>query len=284
MTYFKSLYLNTQLGSRLFIDYYNAGADKPNLIFCWTNLEVGTVTEFRKCYEPFIAYGYNIFAMDFTGRGKEPFSEKSLTDDFQCLLGHIRSLNSNPIFVFGDTGIGGIWGQYVVSSSKGISGFAQFGCAVHRNVSPLGYSKGVIAFIYPILTGLAKLFPKVMLTLSIPKYSGYHAKEDNNFYRDMIEKHPNAFKTSFSYVKTLMYVLWDKKSPIRNELTIPTLVFKTMHDRYFPTQYFDMYYEHLRGPKKLVKIDDVHNSYFFYPVLFAKEVAEWFGQCIIDLQ
>ena len=73
-----------------------------------------------------------------------------------------------------------------------------------------------------------------------------------------------------------MYILWDKKSYLKENISVPTLVFKTLYDRYFPPDYFDRYYQNLLCTKKMIEIEDVHNSYFFYPDLFAKEVAFWF--------
>ncbi|MBQ5675839.1 MAG: alpha/beta hydrolase [Lachnospiraceae bacterium] len=65
------------------------------------------------------------------------------------------------------------------------------------------------------------------------------------------------------------------ESMLKMEITCPTLVFKTLHDRYFPKEYFDCYYASLQCEKKLVEINDTHNSYFIHPEPFMREIASW---------
>lgn len=38
---------------------------------------------------------------------------------------------------------------------------------------------------------------------------------------------------------------------------------------------FDRYYNALTCEKRLVEIEDTHNSYFIAPKAFMKEIAEW---------
>jgi len=276
---FRNMYLENNSPNKIYIDYHYQSLNEMNIIFCCT--PICSVIEFRKCYEPFIHFGFNVFAIDFSGVGQsdgemEHFSVNSVMDNFECLVKYIRSLNDHPIFMFGDTGIGGIFAQYFISITNEISAFAQFGNAVYRNMSPLKCPNWLVNIIYPILGVTSRLFPALNVPFSIPKYSGYNEDKDNNFYVEQKKRNPKIFHVNINLIQALMYMLWDKKSSIRSNIVIPTLVFKTLYDRYFSSEYFDEYYENLKCIKKMIVIEDVHNSYFFYPDLFAREVADWY--------
>jgi len=279
MPTFKNLYLLKKCGNKLHIDYCYSSADKPNLIFCCT--PICSVVEFRRCYVPFVELGFNVFAIDFTGVGKsegdmKDFSVDNIIDDFEIIIEYIQSLNDKPVFVFGDTGIGGIIAQYFVASTRKISGFAQFGNAIYRDIPNFKYHRWLIKILYAVINLVSKLFPKLYIPFPIPKYSGYNEVKDNSFYTTHLKRNPKIFHVSINLIKSLMYMLWDKKSYLKENISVPTLVFKTLYDRYFPPDYFDRYYQNLLCTKKMIEIEDVHNSYFFYPDLFAKEVAFWF--------
>ncbi|RDU25200.1 alpha/beta hydrolase [Anaerosacchariphilus polymeriproducens] len=66
-----------------------------------------------------------------------------------------------------------------------------------------------------------------------------------------------------------------KNSLLKVPISCPALVFKTLHDRYFSKEYFERYYKALTCEKKLVEVNDVHNSYFMNPDPFMKEIASW---------
>jgi len=59
---------------------------------------------------------------------------------------------------------------------------------------------------------------------------------------------------------------------------MPTLVFKTLHDRYFRPSFFDSYYSNLNCKKKLIEFNNTHNSYYLYSKDFCKAVYEWFSE------
>lgn len=65
-------------------------------------------------------------------------------------------------------------------------------------------------------------------------------------------------------------------SKIKDGVNIPTLVFKTLHNRYFKTQHFDSYYNSLKCKKKLVEINNVHNNYYIDNEKFCQEAYDWF--------
>ncbi len=79
-----------------------------------------------------------------------------------------------------------------------------------------------------------------------------------------------------SIMSSFLECIVSEKSILKKGVHCPTLVFKTTHDRYFKADYFDKYYNHLTCEKKLVEIEDVHNSYLIEPDVFCRQAVEWF--------
>ena len=75
-----------------------------------------------------------------------------------------------------------------------------------------------------------------------PKYNGYNCEQDNGFYEMLIKRNPYIFKSSTKVMNAVFECLISPDSPIQNSITIPTLVFKTLQDRYFSKEYFDSYF------------------------------------------
>lgn len=279
MSDFKAIYISNNKGHKIFIDQCFKEENSCNLIFCCTPID--SVVKMKKCYQPFITYGFNIYAIDFTGIGKSEgditeFSGNSVIEDFNSCIKYIKNKSNKPIFLFGDTGIGGIFAQYFISTTTEIKAFAQYGVGIHGDVSPLKYSTNMVKMIYPVIKLMANIFSRMKVTMSIPKYNGFNAELDNQFYEDLIKANPTVFKTNIKIIKTLLSFFLEENSSLKIKHQIPTLVFKTTHDRYFHSDYFDKYYNNLICEKKLFTIDDVHNSYYFYADLLAKEVSDWF--------
>lgn len=268
-------------GAKLFVDCITSQESRGNVIFCCT--PVCSVKEVRRCYQPIAESGFNVYALDFSGMGESEgdirnLSTQGICDDFDSVVNYIMTQSNEPIFLFGDTGIGGLIAQYYASYTEQISGFAQFGCAIYKDASPLNISKTMLTVIYPVVSALSQIAPRLNFNFTAPKYSGYHADIDNGFYDKMLKRNPKFFSMNIKLIKAIMDIICSRNSFIRKGITVPTLVFKTMHDRYFPRTYFDGYYEKLNCSKKLIEIDDVHNSYYFYPDIFAAHVVDWFSK------
>ena len=167
-----------------------------------------------------------------------------------------------------------MFAQYYATNSKKIKSFAQFSCVCYKDTTDgLGYPYQIVK----ILAFFLRYLPNMRIPLKPPKYRGYRYEEDNAFYKNLTKKHPDVFKANSKMLKTLMECFVAKDSAIKNSITVPTLVFKVLHDRYFSRKYFDKYFQSLTCDKKLVEINGVHNSYYLDSELFCQSVYEWFA-------
>ncbi len=222
-------------------------------------------------------YNLNVYAIDFSCTGKssaEPknFSPKTIIDDFNEVIDYIKNNYSDNIHVFGNCGIGGIFAQYAVSSGIDVRSFAQFACVTYEDTSilklPLMLSRGLL----PIL----KLFRKFNYKFKEPKYKGLRAELDDEVYKKIEQVAPDFRSCKISMLYTLVYIIVGEESLLKDDVECPTLVFKTLHDRYFTREHFDKYYENLSCKKQLVEVDDVHNSYIITPDVFSENEYNWF--------
>lgn len=271
--------IQNKRGIDLHIRELLAEKQASSIIFCCTPLV--SVDFLEVCYLPLYERGFNVFAIDFAGTGKSggdvsDFTVDGIIDDFESLVIHVQARTSGNIYLFADAGIGGIIGQYYMGGQTEIKGFAQFAVGIYRDISALGMPRAIATMCLPIVALLCKVFPKLCLTIKPPQYEGYHAELDNSYYDELYSKDRNFYRVSIHFVRVLLEILISKKSRLSQLPEIPTLVFKTTYDRYFPPEYFDRYFEALQCYKKLYVVEDVHNSYALYPDLFASEVADWF--------
>lgn len=244
-----------------------------------THTPIVTTLEVQQAYEPLTAYGVNVFAFDFSGTGKsggkeQEFSRDSIVKDLDSVVKYIEENFSSNIHLYGNTGIGGMFAQYYVCSSCKIKSFAQFACIDYKNAAGIGLH-------YPIakiMSFLFNLLPNFHITSKPPKYIGYNDSKDNGFYEILTQRNPNAFKSSTKILNTTLECFISPDSAIKNGISIPTLVFKTLHDRYFAPEYFDSYFSSLTCRKKLIEIDDTHNSYYFNSKEFCRAVYDWFKE------
>lgn len=125
---------------------------------------------------------------------------------------------------------------------------------------------------------LLSYLPNFHLTVKPPKYNGYNREQDNGFYEMLIKRNPNIFKSSTKVMNAMFECMVSPNSPIQNGIAIPTLVFKTLHDRYFSQEYFNSYFSSLTCEKKLIEINDVHNSYYFRRDEFCEAAYNWFTE------
>ncbi|MGL9730073.1 serine aminopeptidase domain-containing protein [Enterococcus sp. DIV0756] len=268
-------YLDSQNG-KIFLRSFIKDKKAKNILVSHT--PVVSTSMISKVYEPLEKYNVNIFAFDFSGSGKSLgtrkwISKDSIIEDFDCVIRYITETFSNEIYLYGSTGIGGIFAQYYVCERNNVKAFAQFACLSYLETKGLGYPLPLVKMVCPILRGL----PNIKMTMKAPKYNGYHAREDNQFYEDMLTINPNFWKSDSKFLLTLLEMAVNKESSLRKEIRVPTLVFKTMHDRYFSIEHFDHYYEQLSCEKKLVEIEDTHNSYYNNSELFCENVYHWFN-------
>lgn len=259
----------------------------PSIIFCCT--PVLSVDDLEPCYLPLYERGFNVFAIDFAGMGNSlgdasDFTAEGVVDDFESLVSHIKCQATGNIYLFADAGIGGMIGQYYVCGATEIKGFAQFAAGIHRDISALGIPTTAAIICLPFVRMLCKIAPRLRLTMKPPKYQGYNATQDNEFYACRLQENKDFFRVSIHFARVLLEILVGRNSRIRQTPTTPTLVFKTTHDRYFPPDYFDRYFAALECRKKLCVIEDVHNSYILCPEVFATEVASWFFELEGDAQ
>lgn len=265
------------IGDRLFCNHYFSSRGAMNVIVSHT--PVFSTTIIKRVYEPLAAYGVNIFAFDFGGTGKskgaaKDFSTASVLSDFEAIESYISANFSDDIHIFGNTGMGGILAQYYICAGAKAKSFAQFACAIHKDTKPLGYPYPLMRLIYPVM----KAFPDKTVIFREPRYSGPGAELDNGVYQEIERLCPDFRKCKMSIAAALVESMVSGKSKFMNGAGCPTLVFKTLRDRYFPADYFDRYYAALSCEKKLVEVNDVHNSYYLSSGLFCGEAYNWFSR------
>lgn len=259
----------------IFCNSYIVNKDAMNIIV--THTPIVSTIEMQRAYEPLVAFGANVFAFDFSGTGKsegneKDFSRDSVLKDIDAVVEYIRVNYSSNIHLFGNTGIGGMFAQYYASSSINIKSFAQFSCIDYKNTAGLGYPYVAVK----AMCSLLNLLPNLHFNMKPPKYHGYNEYQDNDFYQQLESRYPHIWKTSSKILQAMLECFVAPNSAIKNGVKIPTLVFKTMHDRYFKPEYFDQYYDSLTCKKKLVQIDNTHNSYYFDSSKFCEEAYQWF--------
>lgn len=263
--------------NNLFCNSYITEKNAMNIIV--THTPICTTLDIQQAYEPLTKYGVNIFAFDFSGTGnsegkEKDFSIHSVVNDLDKVVDYIEEHYSANIHLYGNTGIGGMFAQCYICSTNRIKSFAQFACVEYKNTAGLGYPYYMIK----ILSGLFRYLPNFHITMKPPKYVGYNSEQDNRFYEMLVKKAPNIFKSSTKVMNAMFECFISSNSPIKNPIEVPTLVFKTLHDRYFTKEYFDSYFMSLRCKKKLKEIDDVHNSYYLHCDEFCENVYLWFKE------
>lgn len=262
---------------KIFCNQYITDKRAMNIIV--THTPIVCTYDLLKVYEPLTQHKVNVFAIDFSGTGKSEgdknkFSRKSIIEDLDTVIEYIKENLSDDIYLYGSTGIGGVFAQYYVSERNNVKAFAQFACMRYKHTQELGYPLWLIRCVCPLL----KVLPNIMLRFTPPKYNGVNAELDNAFYEvELKNKSSYNGKCSSKIMLAFLESAILRDSSLRKEIKIPTLVFKTRHDRYFPRNYFDKYYEGLLCEKKLVEIDDVHNSYYLHSEQFCEEVYNWFS-------
>jgi len=261
----------------LFCNSYIKNKAAMNIICVHTPI-ISTLA-LQKAYEPFINYGVNIFAIDFSGTGESigetRLSRESFVKDLDSVVNYIESNYSSNIHLYGPTGIGGMFAQYYATTSAKLKSLAQFNCINYKRTAGMGYPLPVAKIVHFFL----KLLPDFTIPYNPPKYRGIRHEEDNGFYKDMKEKYPGFKGVSTKFLEIVIAFFVAKDSVAKNSMSIPTLVYKIPNDRFMTPQFFDDYFQSLTCKKKLVEIENgIHNSYYFDNELFCKYAYEWFEE------
>lgn len=269
-------------GQQLFCRHYFTSIDAPNILYIQTPLPLASVEGFMKnAYEPLSKYGFNIFAVDLAGIGKSEgsvrdFTPDSVISDLDSCVDYIKESYNGKVFLFGGTGIGGVWGQYYASYSDRLDAFAQYGVGIYEDLSPLGLPLWVAKLSYNMLKLISKIAHGLCLDMKPPKYNGKNKEMDDHFYEMASLENPQMFKPNISWMVALFEIFVGKNSYLKDTPKCPVLVFEVLSDRYFPADYFKRHYDRLIVHKKLYSIDDIHNSYYFRADEVCEQVAKWF--------
>lgn len=276
----KEIFIKNKSEQNLYCRYFESNPKNPNIIYLQTPvISVSGISE--KIYEPLANFGYNIYAIDFTGIGKSEgnintFSVEQIISDINSIIDYIEKNSEREIFLYASTGIGGICGQYFVSRENRIKAFAQYGVGIFEDLSIMKMPLWAGKTLFKIVKIVSKVFPNLKVKMNPPKYNGKNKKLDDDIYKELLKENPKLFFANIKWIETLMQMFLDKESSLKNPPKCPSLVFKTLHDRYFKESYIDKYYESLKCEKKMYVIDDIHNSYYLYAQEICKEVSEWF--------
>jgi len=263
------------IDGKLFCNHYFSGKDAMNIVV--THTPICSATLVQPSVEPFTKYDVNIFHFDFASTGQSEgakFSIDTVVSDMHAVINYIEKNYSDNIHLLGYTGIGGIFAQYIVHAGidKRIKSFAQFACVIHKDLSPMEKPIWLLKMMY----AGAKLFPNAKITFDVPKYTGFNADKDNAFYESLEKLAPGSMRTKLNLMSAMIGPAIFNNSVMQKPIKCPTLVFNVLHDRYFPSSYFNKYYTGLTCDKKLVEINDAHNSYYYNAEIFCEPAYEWF--------
>ena len=257
----------------------------PNVIFFMT--PIGSVEHdiAIRNYRPLADNGFNVFAVDLPGIGRSSngkFTYENIKAEIKSIAEYIQKNFSYSIHLYGGTGTGGIIGQ-ALASDKDLTFFtsySQLGVANHGDLSVIG-SSFILKSVFPLLNIAVKLFPEYRLKFKVPKYNGYNAEKENNWYQSMMKEYPGIFDFPLDVVYTLLWLLISKDSPIINKPYPPTLVMASKYDRYYKKEYINNYYHNLETKKKLHWIDDSHCVFVWGTQELINQVTEWINSANI---
>lgn len=276
----KEIYLRKENGKELYLHILEKNIEAPNVIFIMTPM--GNVKKFNGCYVPLAEAGCNIFAVDLSGVGNskgdmKEFSLETITDDINTVVNYINAHFSDDIHLFGATGTGGILAQAYMGSvnrSKAIKSFSQTGVAIYGDMSIMPNSS-VYKLLNKCIPLIKKLTPNLKIKFKIPKYDGFNAERERQWYEKFQEENPGALDTHISFVATLLGIFFNGDSPIKNTHDCPTLLVTAKHDRFYYQEYVNRYFETLDQPKKLYEINDSHLVFAWNSEEICREVSKW---------
>lgn len=187
-------------------------------------------------------------------RTARDFTLENMVKNVDAVFEYVKKNYSDQIHLLGYTGAGGVFAQYYLAHNPGMKSFSQFACGIYGDATPLGVPSILAKPLLGVLRLVVKVNAKCSISYKPPKAKGYHANIDNEFYNSIIIREPHFFDLKINNVLRLMECVVGKKSLLKKPITCPTLVFKTLHDRFYSREYFDRYYENLTCKKKLIEI------------------------------
>ncbi|MBI9105229.1 MAG: alpha/beta hydrolase [Spirochaetales bacterium] len=272
----------TTYGKKNSIRIFEVSKKAPNVIFIMT--PIGSVHEelAGRFMNGLVGKTCNVFALDFLGIGRSEGKAKDISVEniFASTLKLIEFIKENyndNIHFYGGTGTGGVIGQALVSSKeigKHIKSFIQYGVAIYKDVSIFGNDR-MIKTLYPILKLLNKLSPGSRIKFKIPPYDGVNAEKEKNWYLDVMKEDPKAFDFKISLFKTLLDLMFSKKSSLKDNINCPVLILAPKHDRYYYPEYVSRYFNMLNKPKELYSFDGSHLSFDWKAEELNSKVIQW---------
>lgn len=261
----------------MFLNILECDQNAPNVIYLQT--PTGSVVDFRDLYSPLSRFGVNVFAIDLTGVGRSQgsvtqFSTKTLIDDIDTCVALIKEKYSGPIHLFGGAGTGGILGQFYVSGQHSIRSYIQYGLANYRDLAMLK-NPLLAKWSYPLLPWLQKLVPHWHFTFGPKAFNGKHAEEEAAWYAKMRADKPESMKMNICIFKTLMEIMLDEESVLKEQPSCPVLLFAPKYDRYFSMDYIEHYYRALNVPKEMYEIEDSHLSFVWRAEEICQKASQW---------
>lgn len=253
--------------------------EAPNIIFLMT--PIGSIEDDLAIanYKPFLEGGFNLFAIDLPGIGNSTNDHFTYTRIKSAILSLVKMIHahySDTIHLYGGTGTGGIIAQALASDPDipHFKSLSQLGVVNHGDLSIIGDTR-ILTWIYPVLGMMVKFFPKYRIKFKVPKYNGYNAEKENNWYRSMMEKYPGIFDLSLEIVYTLLWLMLSADSPLKSSPNSPTLVMASKYDRYYKEDYVNRYYQNLNQRKAIHWIEDSHCVFAWRPEELVYTVSRW---------
>ena len=272
--------IKSNRGQNLYCRYYYAGESAANILYIQTPL-ASVSGMLQQVYVPLAHHGYNVFAIDFSGVGKSSgtsdcFSVRQLVRDINLAIAFISKKNDRSIFLYASTGIGGIIGQYYASRSTKITALTQYGVFLPGDLSPMKIPSFFAHGLLVVTKYLSKIVPRLSVKLPPPKYTGKNAKLENAFYSRLKKENPDIFRVRIGWALMMLEIMSGRRENSRWQPLCPTLVIKPLHDRYYPADFIDRYYDRLSCKKELYSVDDIHSSYYFHAAEICAQVSDWF--------
>lgn len=275
------IYLRTS-SLNTFVKTFEVSKEATNIIFIITPIVSVSSPLALEFMNGLINDKCNVFAMDFLGVGKSDGNSKDISyvnmkESLLKLIAYIKEHFNHNIHFYGGTGMGGILGQALCSDSKvshDITSYIQYGVAIHNDLSIMG-NNTLLRLSYPLVSLMNRFFPTSKLKFKIPKYNGFNAEKENEWYADVMKNYPGAFDLSFSLMHTALKLLLDKNSPLKNNISCPVLVIASKHDRYYYNEYINRYYESLNEQKEIMWIENSHLSFYWDSMYINSKVIRW---------
>ncbi|SET61197.1 Lysophospholipase, alpha-beta hydrolase superfamily [Natronincola peptidivorans] len=274
----KNIFIEKQDGKKIFVNIFEKDKKAPNVIYIQT--PIASVVELKECYYHLSKYGLNVFALDLSGIGKsegavKDFDIKTIGEDIDACVEYIKREYNDVIHLFGGTGTGGILAQHYISGDNSLKSFAQFGLAIHKDISPM-INPIVGKAIYLVTPVIKKVIPNLNIKMKPNKFSGKNADKENQWYKEVTKK--GIMDINISVLHTLLKIFISDTSNLKEKPSCPVLVFAPKHDRYFPMSYMEKYYNWLKEPKKIHVIDDAHLSFIWHSEEICEAASKWFLQ------